>query len=396
MPDQVLAVHKNVLKPRGTAVDAGDLVLTNQRLCFVQLAAWEPNVNANPLRTAIAGSLGGFGAAAVSTIASVSGQNPEIVKLVAAADKKRNILWGMNVDERLLKTKSRWVIPIEKVSFEKSSNGIGVSIKTKGIGALSQSNLTQFELYPTEGLESALQSILESWKSHQIAAKVVEGYASKLPAPQLFLDALKAGSSPITEWQESEMLGDNDYVGRLESVFKEQAYRDQCQIMRTLRSLSAGDIASLLQGQVIASQSEKLKKAIREEVSIWFGRIGVPLSIASFLAGVGFIVVASSAEHNSDKQNTALGSMSLCFIILFFSGLAALAWTVPFARAKTAKKRLQEQGVDPQKLESELRRERDIEKDGDIGFCKQCREMMKFDKEGFCSKCGTRPEKLTK
>ncbi len=355
MPDQILAVYKNILKPRGPAVDAGDLILTNQRLCFVQLAAWEPNVNANPLLTAIAGSLGGFGAAAATTIGSVARQKPEIVKLLASAGKKRNALWGMNLDERLLKTKSRWVIPIDKASFERSSNGVGVSIKTEGVGALSQTNLTHFELYPTEELDRALQSILEAWKSRQIAAQAIEGYVTNFPAPQLFLDALKEGSSPKGEWQENEMLADSDYIGRLESIFKEQAYRDQCLVLRTLGNVSTGKLASLLKTQLISSLREQLEKAIQDEVSIWWGIVGVPLSGASFLAGVVFIVLASIAESNSQKQNSAIGYMSLCFILLFFSAITALFWAVPFFRARTARKRLQEQGVDPRECEAESR-----------------------------------------
>ena len=65
-----------------------------------------------------------------------------------------------------------------------------------GLGALSESNLTHFELYLTETIDSELQSILLAWKSHQTAAEAVEGYASRFPAPQLFLDALKRAAPP--------------------------------------------------------------------------------------------------------------------------------------------------------------------------------------------------------
>jgi len=356
MPDQVLAVYENVLKPRGPAVDAGDLVLTAERLCFVKLAAWEPNVNANPLLTAIAGTVGGLGAAALTTVGSVARQKPEIVKLLASADKKRNTLWGMTIEDRLLNTKSRWAIPIEEVGVEKSSNGVGVSIKTKGVGALSQSNLTHFELYPTKDLDNEFASILLAWRSRQMAVQGVEGYASKFPAPQLFLDALKAGDSPKREWQESEMLGDSDYIGRLESIFKEQAYRDQCLVLSTLRNASCAKLASLLEAQLISSLREQLDKAISEEVSIWVGRIFVPLSFALIIAAVVcFFSAKPGWADRADGDNVATAGL-FCLFLLFFSALGALAWTVPFFRAKNARKRLREQGIDSQESESELRR----------------------------------------
>jgi hypothetical protein len=368
MPEQVLAVYENFLKPRGPAVDAGDLVLTAQHLCFIQLAAWEPNVNANPLLTAIAGTVGGFGAAAATTIGSVVRQKPEIVKLLASADKKRNTLWGMNLDERLHKTKSRWVIPIEEVGIEKTSDGVGVSVKTKGVGALSQSNLTHFELYPTKELDVGLLSILQAWNSRQIAVQAIEGYASKFAAPQLFLDELRAGNSPKTEWQESEMLGDSDYIARLESIFKEQAYRDQCIVLSTLRNASSGKLASLLQAELISSLREQLERAISKEVSIWLGRIFVPLSFALIIAAVVcFLSAKPGWADRTDGDSLATTGM-FCLILLFFSALGALAWAVPYYRARTVRKRLQEQGVDSEESEAELRSTVEATTDAECSF----------------------------
>lgn len=397
MSDQILAVYKNVLKPRGSAVDAGDLVLTNQRLCFVQLAAWAPNVNANPLLTAVAGVAGGFGAAAVTTIGSVARQKPEIVKLLTSADKKRNMLWGMNLDERLLKTKSRWVIPTEEVSFERSSNGVGVNVKDKRVGALSQSNLTHFELYPTEELDSELQSILQAWKSHQIAAEAVEGYASKFPAPQLFLDALAAGSSAEAEWLKNEMLSDSDYLAHLQPLFKDLAYRDQCLVLSALRNVSAGELASLLQTQLISSLREQLEKAISKEVSIWVGRIFVPLSFALIIAAVVcFLSAKPGWADRAGGDNVATAGL-LCLFLLFFSAVGALAWTVPFVRARNARKRLQEQGVDPQKSEAELRSTSKTATDSECSFTiNELRAAFSTDstKEQFFKKLYSRPWKM--
>jgi hypothetical protein len=349
MSDQILAVFKNVLKPRGPDVDAGDLVLTAQRLCFVQLADWAPNVNANPLLTAVAGTVGGFGAAAVTTIGSVARQKPEIVKLLASADKTRNMLWGMNLDERLLKTGSRYVIPIEEVSFEKSSNGVGVSVKVKRGAALSQSGLTHFELYATEELDSALQAILQTWKTHQITPQAVEGYASKFPAPQLFLDALLVGSSPKGEWNESEVLNDKDYLAHLQPLFKDLSYHVQCRVLSRLRNVSAGELASLLQTQLVASLREKLEKAISEEAgvkesAIWLFRIGVVLLLAYIL------VLYLSSEDVVFWVNILFG-----FPFFIWAGGTGLAWIASIVRFGNARKQLQEQDVDPQKLEAELR-----------------------------------------
>jgi len=344
MPDQILAVYKNVLKPRGPAVDAGDLVLTNERLCFVQLAAWEPNVNANPLLTAVAGTLGGLGAAAFVTIGSVARQNPEIVKLLSSADKKRNMLWGMNLDERLLKTKSRWIIPIEEFSFEKSSDGVGVSVK--GVGPLSKGNLTHFELYPTEGLDSALQSILETWKSHQTVAQAVEGYASKFLAPQLFLDALIAASLAEGKWRENEMLGDTDYVEHLKQLFEQRKYGEQCRVLRTLRNASAAELASLLHKQLVNSLTEKLKEKIRTEPSIWCGRIGLPLL---FVCIGGCVVCALLPESNAVN-----GYFFLFMMLGIGAAIPALIATESFFSLRNIRSRLQEQGVNAQKLESDI------------------------------------------
>lgn len=343
MSDQILAVCKNVLKPRGTAVDAGDLVLTNQHLCFVQLAAWKPNVNANPLLTAVAGTVGGFGAAAVTTIGSMARQKPEIVKLLASADKKRNMLWGMNVEERLLKTKSRWVIPTEEVSFEKSSNGVGVSVKDKRVGALSQSNLTHFQLYPTEGLDSELQSILQAWKSHQIAGQAVEGYASRFPAPQVFLDALIAGNSAEGKWQQNEILSDRDYLAHLQPLFKELKYPDQCRILSTLRNVSAGELASLLQTQLICSLTDRHGDAIRTQPSSWCGRIGLPL----LLVCIGGCITCALLP----ESNAANGYFLLFMMLGIGAAVLALFGIIPFFSLRSLRSRLQEQGVDPEKLE---------------------------------------------
>jgi hypothetical protein len=365
--EQIQAVFENLVMPRGQAVVVGDLVLTSQRAAFVELASWAPNYNANPVQTAVAGALGGFAGALIAGAANAQQQSPVMTSLISDAEKARGTLWGMSVDERICRTKSRTVIPIGEFHLGQSSDGVNVQGKRRGCvlypapaahtgqageetakGAAAPhvteappekpggagADLPKFAI---EGLKNTLAA----WAGQSMPSHPVEGYGCRFPAPLALLDKLAHDSIPEPAWSDAEMLDDPEYINRLAARFLEEKYRRQNRIIATLAQSSHRALKSFLEETLISSLITRFDEGIQKEMPALFGTVGVPVTMFLF-AGI-FVFGLSSGW--------GVLCMPLTLISLLFSG----TWADSSLYLRRLRKRLREHNVDVDRLESRLR-----------------------------------------
>ena len=358
--EQVLAVFQNVVMPMGQSVVAGDLVLTDRRACVLELASWAPNTNANPVRTAVAGTLLGLPAAIASATAGIKAQSPEMKGLIEAANKSRASFWGMPIEDRLKMIKLRHAVPIEEFSFGDSLTTTGVHLKGKR---------KEFVVHPTTPIVSdgaasadtdaqqaiaAMKSTLAKWSSRQLEPQSGTGYTCAFTPPSSLLIQSEKSALPARDWSEDDMLQDHEYTKHLLLNFRVFPHSKQCQMVKTIQASGLTKLAEFLRKDLIETLSKHLESLISKETPKGCLIYGLIFTIL-FAALCIFFIVSANGDY---ERSPATGGAMLFGFLTLFPVIFLVVYIHSKSKGIDTRGKLRELGVNVQALETELRQKK--------------------------------------
>ena len=242
MPDVVVAVFENLFMRDGTGLVVGDLVLTTERVCYVELASWQPSPN---LLTLTLATLGAPQHAGAITALEMAERNPDAAHALASADARRPQLWGMTLDDRLRVTRSKRTTlrgdyrPAE----EETQIALGDRRRTTLLAA--------------SDVVASVNSVLREWHAGTLSLSPVEGFQTQWLPPKELLLRLRRGGLAMTHETAAAMLGDGEYMAHLDALFTESGYGAQTRVIRALHAQGALPLASHLEGTHVKSLKEK-------------------------------------------------------------------------------------------------------------------------------------------
>jgi hypothetical protein len=345
MAERILAVFTNLMNGLGVGAVIGDLILTDQRACFVQLKRWSADIQVPPLGVASfalgGGGLSGLADAMVEGVNQVQDQRLPVNSLILDAEKVRGELWGMNIEQRLSKTRSSIIIPIDTFSFKEIQYGLRIKGARKrcdlyNLCPIDSSGYTSVDTLKAS--TEALRNTLVAWTARRLPAQHFDGYTCRFPAPGLLIDSLAKRILPEPAWNDADMGRDGEYVTRLANLFLAQTPQRQKNVIVTLQGSSHGQLTGFLERKAISSLIPKFRETLKKAIST---KIGLSSAVITFVCGVYSVVLL--------RNNETFGVVPA--IIAIFSFIPALFWLIWHFKLRPIKACLRACGINEEELE---------------------------------------------